>query len=179
MKNVFLFDCMNTVFDLQNVPSAAVAQYAGQRLVKKTAVGSPATRTAAQWRPLDLDPSFSAAKLHPDAEDGLARLRSQFEVYAFTNCPIPWVERICDGWANAIFSGIVPLEYCGWFKPAPVVYPWAAGWIGVPCENCTVVTANPSFGDIEGAKSCGMKFELIRCPGAIANIRLLADKYGC
>lgn len=164
-RPVLFFDCMGTVFDVSDVPTHQMTAY---------------TRAIRRCNPLRAYPplQFDNLRAHPDAQPALARLAEKFDVVAFTNCP-PAVFNAVTARAQLVWHDVVPLLRAGASKPVPYVYPWACGWWNRRPEQCTMVTANPTFGDVEGARACGMNVILVRCRGVLVDLLALADLLGC
>lgn len=156
MRTLF-FDCFGTLFNMENVPKEDVAAYVKQ--VK-----------APKWQPLCVPVSFLSIRPHDDFVDGMIRLRKRYEVCAFSNSP-EWLtrhilesdENVSAACKGTIFNDIIPLEACRVYKPRPEAMAFAMGWRQLRVDDRPlVVTANPTFGDIEMSRSFGIDSIVIR-----------------
>jgi FMN phosphatase YigB (HAD superfamily) len=59
-------------------------------------------------------------------------------------------------------GGAVDLAMCRVYKPHQAAYHCLCAWVGRPPEEILMVTANPTFGDLEGAAAIGMPSQVIR-----------------
>lgn len=150
-----LFDLNHTVHDVSAVPRDVMRDY-----------GSIVAdfRDRGVYRPLVLSPEWEVAPPHPDAGEGIARLRSAgIKVVTLSNNP-------CDAQARMLersgieVDGMVPLEWAKVYKPDPAAYAYALGCLspGTLPSDCLMVTANETFGDLTQARALGMRAELIR-----------------
>lgn len=148
--NTVLFDCFGTVFDMSETPKAEIADYVAH--VRKE-----------DFTPYTFPESWYALKAHPDAEEGIWHLRynCNFRCVAFSNGSSELIKAISD--ANDIrWSGIISPAAIQAYKPNPRAYEQAVRMMRVPAHKCLMVTANPTFGDIEGAAGAGMQTCVIR-----------------
>lgn len=158
---ILAFDCFGTVFDTSGVPIEEVREYVRQ--VKRP-----------EWAPLELPPSFYEMKAHPDAAEGIKRLREKFRVVTCSNLPRKLLfGRSCI--AGIQWDAIVPLEASQRYKPAREAY-----WTVCEVMQClqadvTVITAHADGPDIKGAPNAGMKVQVIRNPGTPQTIIELAE----
>lgn len=166
--NVLAFDCFGTVFDTRALPPADLHEYGRQ-------IRRP------NWEPFDLPRSFYNLLPHPDAVEGLARLREQHFIATLSNAPIELLIHLSTehkiGW-----DAMIPFECAKVCKPNPRAYDFAIEYLGVVTmrrEAVTFVTANPTFGDVEGAHAVGAYSQVIRQEGCPADLIALAQKYGC
>lgn len=171
IKAIF-FDVFGTLLDMSSVQATeegrAELRAYGEHLAEFQRTGV--------YKPLSLPERWEELPVFPDVKEGVNRLSAQFSLHTFSNGPL----LITD---MALRNGGVRLQFAvsvadaKGFKPASWIYPWAAGYVDLaPCE-CLMVTANEHFGDLEGARACGMQAQLIRgeeCPDLIA----LAERLG-
>lgn len=143
------FDLFGTIFDMASVPREELRSY-GQQIEQNLKL----------WQPFDLPASWEHLPIHHDAIDGMDRLRQRFTCVTFSNAPAKLQVRMLKN-AGVEFDAITPLECFQLSKPTTEVYSSVRLW-GYPLDECGMVTANESFGDLEGAKACGMRPLLIR-----------------
>lgn len=142
------FDVFGTVFDLSAVPRDEVRAY-----VKHVHQES--------WQPLKLPASWATLPAHPDAAEGIAKLRERFIVVTLSNGPLSLLMRLSKH--NGIsWDAIVPLEMYRIYKPDLRAYMYLPTLLGVERDEVCMVTANRTFGDLEGAAAVGMRAQLIR-----------------
>ena len=165
--NTILFDVFGTVFDMSSIPQEEIRDYV--RHVKSE-----------EWSPLVLPESWGELKAHPDSREGIERLSKRFEVVTFSNGPIELLRHISESNDNDIaWDSFVPVAHTRGYKPATWVYPWACGWLNKPPASVMMVTANATFGDLEGAAACGMVPQLVRHEGCPMTLIELAERLGC
>lgn len=156
MIKVIAFDIFGTVYDLSAVDRSEIARYHDHV-------------TATKYRPLHLGEEWRALKAHEDSAYGITRLRRNFRVVTLSNCPIElqvYLHKL-----NGIqWDMLVPLEAYEVFKPHLNAYGHVMDLMGVRPEEVAMVTANPTFGDVNGAKSWGMRPILIRQADGIKDI---------
>ncbi len=139
MLKVIAFDVFGTVFDLSQVDRSEVRAYVDH-------IHGPA------WKPLELPKSWLDLKAHPDAVEGIAKLRERFQVVTCSNGPISLLTHISK--ANGIsWDALIPLEVGRVYKPNPMAYQMICDVMRVPPEAVAMVTANATFGDIEFCKT--------------------------
>lgn len=122
------------------------------------------------WEPFRLSRRWREMPVFDDVVLGVEKLRKLCRVVVFSNAPVPLAEAMIAH--NRVqLDGVMPLEDFRVSKPHPQAYRslanWAHGQYDLhPAEIC-VVTANETFGDLEGARAAGMQSVLIRgeeCP---------------
>jgi 2-haloalkanoic acid dehalogenase type II len=149
MLKVIAFDLFGTVFDLSKVDRAEISAYVKQ--LRQDV-----------WQPLELPESWGDIQPHPDAKEGIQLLRKQYEVITFSNCPLD-LQRHLLAKAGIEFQFLFPLENYHIYKPNEIAYKTLSRYyFAVKPEEIMVVSANKTFGDIEGARAAGMKSCLIR-----------------
>lgn len=157
---VISFDVFGTVFDLSGVPKGEIRAYA--RHVRQP-----------EWAPLKLPDSWTKLPAHPDAAEGVARLREKFLVVTCSNGPLGLLAKLSK-FNNIWWDAIIPLELNKVYKPDHRAYLTVCSVLGVPPADVTMVTANKEFGDLEAAMALGMRPMLIRHPGQPMTIIELA-----
>ena len=163
--NTILFDVFGTVFDMSSIPQDEIRDYV--RHVKSE-----------EWSPLVLPESWRELKAHPDSAEGVARLAERYGVVTFSNGPVELLYHISD--TNGIaWNGFIPVAQARGYKPTTWIYPWACGCISRSPADVMMVTANATFGDLEGAAACGMVPQLVRHEGYPLTLIELAERLGC
>ncbi len=158
---MILFDVFGTVFDMSSLPKEDIKHYVNH--VK-----------ADVWKPLELPEDWWYLKAHPDAAEGIRRLREHFTVATLSNGPVDllvWLSK-----QNGIdWDWIVPIQMEYTYKPHRAAYLTVFQCFKFDPSQILLVTANPTFGDIEGAASVGMKSQVIRQPGCPQTIIELSE----
>jgi FMN phosphatase YigB (HAD superfamily) len=145
---ILAFDVFNTVFDMSTIDRKEIVEYA-RHISKKV------------WEPLILPESWLNLKAHPDAKEGLERLRKKFYLVTFSNGPLELLLPL--SFKNGLYwDDYIHVAISKMYKPNKLIYPWACGYLGENPANIGMVTANKDFGDLEGANACGMIPLLIR-----------------
>lgn len=148
MLKVIAFDVFGTVFDLSQVDRAEIRAYVDHI-------------HAAEWQPLTLPASWETLDAHPDAAEGIARLRRRFQVVTCSNGPISLLTKISKR-AGISWDALTPLEVARVYKPREAAYRLVCEMMRVePCE-VAFVTANRTFGDVEASRALGMTPFVIR-----------------
>lgn len=152
---VIAFDVFGTVFDLAGVDRQEIRDYV-HHIRQDT------------WEPLRLPKHWETLPAHPDAAEGISRLRKNYIVVTMSNGPLGLLTKLSKH--NGIqWDAIMPLEIKRFYKPRPEAYLTVCDVLDVPPENVMMVTANKGFGDLEAAAALGMKPILIRDPGGDFN----------
>jgi FMN phosphatase YigB (HAD superfamily) len=157
---VLLFDVFNTLLDMSDIPREEISAYVQH--VREFPL-----------EPLQLPESWSKLRAFHDVAHGLTLLRTWAPVVAFSNCPLPLMVSLAR--RNGIrFDAIIPLELPRTYKPHPFAYQVPRIlWPNLEPSDLMVITANPTFGDVEGAESVGMRSQIIRQPGYPADLHEL------
>lgn len=172
IKAIF-FDVFGTLLDMGSVQATeegrAELRAYGEHLAEFHRTGV--------YKPLVLPERWRELPVFPDVAAGFDRLVDHFWLHTFSNGP---VELTSAALRNGGLSCHAPIDVslAMGFKPAKWIYPWACGLLNSAPSECLMVTANKHFGDLEGARACGMQAQLIRgeeCPDLIA----LAERLGC
>ena len=113
--------------------------------------------------------------LHPDSWQGIDRLQtSGFKCVALSNGSADLLAYVSD--AGGVYWGwIVDLAEHRVYKPHVDAYRTVEKDLGFKPQETLMVTANPTFGDIEGSAAIGMPSQVIRHPGAPQTIIELAE----
>ncbi len=165
MIKALAFDVFGTVFDLSGVDKEEIRDY-GRQLKQPI------------WQPVLLPKSWEFLPAHPDSRTGIEQLRRKFIVVTCSNGPIHLLTKLSRN--NRIdWDFITPIELRRVYKPNPSAYALVCESLNLFPEEVMFVTANPTFGDMEGSKSLGMQPQLIRNPGCPQTIIELAEYLGC
>lgn len=150
---LILFDVFNTLVSMDKCERTELRAYAEH--IK-------AHSTPDVWKPWEPSPLWwsTHCKAFPDVYVSLRRLRMIHYVATMTNAPV-WFQMRLNAVNNMQFDALTPLECFKMFKPHKEIYPLVANLYGLKPEGCLMVTANETFGDIEGAHACGMQAVLI------------------
>ena len=146
-RPVLAFDCFGTVFDMSSVPREEIKAYVDH-------VRQP------EWSPYTFPESWRRLTAHPDAAEGIYRLQQKnIECWAFSNGDRQLIGRA--SYANDIrWNNIVDLSRPQVYKPNAGAYQYLRDL--AEGRELHIVTANPTFGDIEGAELIGAKSHVIR-----------------
>jgi HAD superfamily hydrolase (TIGR01493 family) len=157
------FDCFGTIFDMSNFPKHEIADYVAH--VKRNDFTEYAFN--GPWWEL---------KAFPDVKEGLEVLDSiGICCYAFSNGRKRLLETLFEN-NNLTFTDVWDPTEHNVYKPHPAAYPAFCDWVGANPANCLMVTANPTFGDVEGAAVIGMKPWVIR-HGRMRDVGSLAEHF--
>lgn len=161
MLKVIAFDCFGTVFDLSEIPKDEIRLYS--RHVHSN-----------DFSPFVFPESWWSLKAHPDSAPGIKGLQSLgFKCVALSNGSKDLIESVSRkegiGWDH-----VIDLVSHKVYKPHKDAYRTVERDLGVKPEETLLVSANGSFGDIEGSTSIGMKAVVIRKDGVFDDIEHLA-----
>jgi len=163
---VIAFDCFNTVFDMTTVESGTIRDYVEH--VNKH-----------DFTPFNFHPSWYEVKAHPDAMEGIKRLRARgYKCVTLSNGEYNLLDQISKS-NNIEWDHIIDLAKHQVYKPHLDAYHTVQKDLGVVADKTLLVTANRTFGDLEGAASIGMNSILIRSGGIPKDIIDLAHLLGC
>lgn len=143
------FDCFGTLFDMTDVPRPEIAEYV--RHVNKN-----------DFSPYKFPESWWNLKPHPDVVDGIRYLQqSGYFCATLSNGGADLLGHI-SGACGIGWDFIVDLISYGVYKPHVDAYRTVEKMTGFKPSETLMVTANPTFGDIEGSALVGMESVLIR-----------------
>lgn len=146
------FDCFGTVFDMSNVSREEIRQYVEH--VKRN-----------DFSPFAFPQSWLDLQPHPDSAEGLRMLADNgFACVAMSNGSVDLLQHISER-AGIRWANIMDLAKHQRYKPHPEAYRVIEQQAGYAPAECLMVTANPTFGDIEGSAAIGMRSQVIRQPG--------------
>lgn len=163
MIRCIAFDCFGTVFDMSGVSRDEIKAYV-EHVRKK------------DFSPFEFPESWWLLKTHLDAKEGIEMLQGMnFFCVALSNGNANLIEEVSN--RNGFYFDYI-IDLAGRhriYKPQLDAYRTIEKDLGYkPCETL-MVTANPTFGDIEGAAAIGMCSQVIRQPGFPQTIIELAE----
>ena len=151
MIRCIAFDCFGTLFDMSSIPRELIADYV--RHVRSDNF-TPYTFPEAWWH------------LHPfnDVSDGILRLRYKggIKCVALSNGSVELIEHLSLLKGYFRFDHICDLAAAKVYKPNIDAYRVVQKYTGFTPAETLMVTANPTFGDIEGSAAIGMPSQVIR-----------------
>lgn len=155
------FDCFGTVFDMAGVSRDEISDYV--RHVRKNDF-SPYTFPESWWN----------LNLHPDAAEGVKLLQSAgYACVTLSNGDASLLQHVSVR-GGVFWDSVIDLAKHRVYKPHVDAYRTVEKETGFKPEECLMVTANPTFGDIEGSAAIGMSSQVIRQSEGPANIIELA-----
>lgn len=161
--DVIAFDCFGTVFDASELPVESIQAYVKHVISNPTAASK--FNFGSEWYELPA---------HKDSAAGIKKLRANgYKCVALSNGPADLVKHL-SGKAGIEWDYIIDLAAHNVYKPYSEAYKTVEKETGVKPQFCLMVTANPTFGDVEGAMSIGMNAQVIRANGN-GNILDLAE----
>ena len=150
MIRCIAFDCFGTVFDMSNVSRDEIRAYVNHVRMEK-------------FTPFDFPQSWWSLKAHPDSKEGIEALQAKgFFCVALSNGDANLIHQVSQQ-NGFIFDYVIDLAgRHRVFKPHLDAYRTIEKDLGYKPEHTLMVTANPTFGDIEGAAAIGMRSQVIR-----------------
>lgn len=146
---VIAFDCFGTIFDMASVPRDEIVAYV--RHVK-----------ADDFTPFAFPESWWALRAFPDVVPGIRRLREAgILCVTLSNGSFELLDHISHQ-SGVEWSRIIDLVEFGIYKPHVDAYRTVEAETGIIPAESLMVTANPTFGDLEGSAAIGMPAEVIR-----------------
>ena len=143
------FDCFGTLFDMSGIPREQIAGYV--RHVRRN-----------DFSPYEFPQAWWDLRAHQDVEEGMRRLQGhRLCCVALSNGDVDLIESLAAA-SGFAFDCIVDLAYHGVYKPHRDAYLTVEKDTAFKPHETIMVTANPTFGDIEGAASVGMRSQVIR-----------------
>jgi 2-haloalkanoic acid dehalogenase type II len=162
MLQVIAFDCFGTVFDMAGVNHEEIAAYVAH--VRKN-----------DFTPFEFPQSWWELQPHPDSAEGIKRLQyAGYQCVALSNGDAGLIWRASRK-AGIEWNYVTDLRAERVYKPNIDAYRTIEKLLGWKPAETLMVTANPTFGDIEGAAAIGMHSQVIRRPGTPATIIELAE----
>lgn len=159
------FDCFGTVFDMSGVSRDEIKAYVAH--VHRE-----------DFSPFDFPASWWKLTAHPDSAEGIKRLRSMGIVcVTLSNGSKELLTTVSK--ANYIeWDCVIDLVKHRAYKPNNLdAYRAVQKETGIKPADCLMVTANPTFGDVQSSAAIGMPSQVIR-HGYPNTIIELADMIG-
>lgn len=151
MENIkcIAFDCFGTVFDMDSVSRSEIADYV--RHVN-----------ANDFSPYQFPASWYCLELHPDAKRGMKLLRlAGYHCVTLSNGSSDLLSTVSK-LGGVVWDRIIDLAKHRVYKPNVDAYKTLEIETGFKPQQTLMVTANPTFGDLEGAAAIGMPSQVIR-----------------
>lgn len=165
MISCIAFDCFGTIFKMNNVPAVELRAYVNH--VRQN-----------DFSPFHFGYNWQCLEAHPDAILGIRELRALgYICVTLSNGDVSLLSQLSS--QNGIFfDRFINLAAARVYKPNLDAYRQVEKQLGYAPSETLLVTANPKFGDIEGAAAVGMRSQVIRQPGGLRDVLDLADKLG-
>lgn len=162
MIRIAAFDLINTVFDISDRPREEVLDYAAH--IKKP-----------DYSQLFLPESWNYLWAQPGAVEGLKLIREEYMIVTCSNAPLG-MTAIVSKVNDISWDAIVPIaELSRSFKPNRDTYRVILDTFNIKPNEMLMVTANPTFGDLEAAEELGINSMLI---GPYSkNVKTMTDLY--
>lgn len=159
------FDCFGTVFDMSKISKDEIQDYVNHVNNKN-------------FSPYSFPDSWYDLKSHRDSSDGIASLQDrEYFCVALSNGSYDLIKNISE--KNSIYwDYIIDLNKHKVYKPHTDAYKTIEKDTNFQPSETLMVTANPTFGDIEGARSINMHNIVIRhgYPNSIIELADLLHK---
>lgn len=157
------FDCFGTVFDMSGISREEIKAYVEH--VRK-----------ADFTPFHFPQSWWELRALPDTHEGIKQLQHDgYLCVALSNGDAGLIWRASKR-AGIAWDYVIDLRAERVYKPNLDAYRTVEKLIGCKPNETLMVTANPTFGDIEGAAAIGMHSQVIRQPGFPQTIIALAEQ---
>lgn len=147
------FDCFGTLFDMNSIPKEQIKEQIADYVehVRQN-----------DFSPYEFPQAWWSLKAHQDVAEGIRRLQSRgLRCVALSNGSDDLIASLAAS-AGFSFDYIIDLAEHEVYKPHTRAYATIEKDIGYKPSETLMVTANPTFGDIEGAASVGMRSQVIR-----------------
>lgn len=159
------FDCFGTVFSMKYVSREEISDYV--RHVNRS-----------DFTPYKFPDSWWELQLHPDAQEGVKVLQDAgFKCVTLSNGSYDLLKHVSER-GGISWDTIIDLAKHRVYKPHLDAYRTVEKETGFRPNECLMVTANPTFGDVEGAAAIGMSVQVIRQRGMPQTIVELAQQLG-
>ena len=156
------FDCFGTVFDASTLTREDLKAYVDHVKAK-------------DFSPFEFGDPWWKLEAHEDSRLGIAMIQAAgVKCMALSNGSVELIQALSDR-ARIHFDWIADMVKHRVYKPDDIdAYRLVQKYSGFAPDECMMVTANPTFGDLEGAVAVGMKPQVIRNPGTPPTIIDLA-----
>lgn len=162
MLKAIAFDCFGTVFDMEPIPREEIAAYVSHV-------------RSQNFEPYQFPKGWYDLLPHKDSAYGIILLQEAgFKCVALSNGSKDLIQHISVT-ENIHWDHIVDLVAHRVYKPHLDAYRTVEKDLGIPAHKTLMVTANPTFGDLEGSAAVGMRSCVIREFGTPNNIIELAE----
>jgi 2-haloalkanoic acid dehalogenase type II len=163
MWKVIAFDCFGTVFDMEGVSREEIREYVDH--VNRN-----------DFEPFVFPSSWWELKCHADAKCGIDLLQDYgIQCVTLSNGSADLLASVSAA-SEVNWDRIIDLAKHRVYKPHVDAYRTIEKETGVAPRECLMVTANPAFGDVQGAAAIGMASQIIRQPGYPEDIIELANQ---
>jgi len=143
------FDCFGTVFDMAGVSDSEIADYV--RHVRKNG-----------FTPYTFPQSWLELNLHADSAEGVLTLQAAgYLCVTLSNGAADLLRHVSEV-GGIQWDKIIDLASHRIYKPHYAAYRTVEIETGYTPAETLMVTANPTFGDLEGAAAIGMNSQVIR-----------------
>ena len=143
------FDCFGTVFDMSNIDPSEIEAY-----VKHVHQND--------FTPFEFPQNWFELKPHKDSVEGINLLQSyNIKCIALSNGSKELISKISND-CGIKWDHIVDLINHKVYKPHIDAYYTVQKDLGISPNETLMVTANPTFGDVEGSAAIGMTPQIIR-----------------
>jgi 2-haloalkanoic acid dehalogenase type II len=143
------FDCFGTVFDVSEVPALELVAYVEH-------VHDPI------FSPYKFSAAWYDIKAKSDSAEGIKLLQEQgYKCVTLSNGSVDLIRK-CSKRDGINWDHIIDLVSHRVYKPNVNAYRTIEVDLGYAPYETLMVTANPTFGDVEGAKAVGMPSQIIR-----------------
>lgn len=143
------FDCFGTVFDMKDISNNEIKDYVDH--VNRH-----------DYEPYSFPNSWYNLKSHPDSAEGIKLLQKHgYFCVALSNGSYDLIKRVSES-NNIHWDHIVDLNKHKVYKPHFDAYKTIEKDTNFKPSETLMVTANPKFGDIEGARNINMRSAIIR-----------------
>lgn len=148
-KVALAFDCFGTVFDMTTFDRELIRDYVNHVRTKPTEL-------------YVFPQPWWEIKAHADSAAGIKKLQEAgIRCFAASNGSVQLIDSISVA-AGILWNGITDFAKHGFYKPDVRAYTAITTQFGLNAKDVCIVTANRTFGDVEGAKANGMMSQVIR-----------------
>lgn len=146
---VVAFDVFGTVAKMDEISRDEIKTYVAH--VRKN-----------DFSPFTFPQSWWDLKLHPDAAQGIKMLQDAgYMCVTLSNGSADLLEKVSTN-GGVSWDQVIDLVLHRVYKPHEGAYRTVQAETGYRPEQSLMVTANPTFGDIEGSAAIGMRSQVIR-----------------
>jgi FMN phosphatase YigB (HAD superfamily) len=140
------FDCFGTIFDMSTLNKEDIKDYVAQTRDKQ----------GEEAKPVVFPPKWYHLQARPYAMQTIYDLREHYWVVTLSNGSIDLLAQL--SYRNEInWDLITPLEIAKVYKTCPESYQLPLKIFQLQPEEMLMVTANPTFGDVEACQKLGIQ----------------------